>query len=137
MVQPDTRTGEAERIRERLARLDAERAELEQRLAELAGARLPVPEITRRRGQIANRSPTRDKIALFRSLFAGREDVYPRRWENAGKGKAGYAPVCTNEWQRGVCHKSCQSPQVLSPPLRRSSINSSPAAACALVCGEL
>ena len=105
MAQPDTRAGEAQRIRERLARLDTERAELEQRLAELAGARPPVPEIARHCGQIANRSPTRDKIALFRSLFAGREDVYPRRWENAGKGTAGYAPVCANEWQRGVCHK--------------------------------
>ena len=105
MAQPDTRAGEAERIRERLAQLDTERAELEQRLAELACARLPVPEIARRRGQIANRSPTRDKIALFRSLFAGREDVYPRRWENAGKGTAGYAPVCANEWRRGVCCK--------------------------------
>ena len=105
MAQPDTRAGEAERIRERLARLDAERAELEQRLAELAGARLPVPEIARRGGRITNRSPTRDKIALFRTLFGGREDVYPRRWENAGKGTAGYAPVCANEWQRGVCHK--------------------------------
>ena len=105
MAQPDTRAGEAERIRERLARLDAERAELEQRLAELACARLAVPELARHRGEIANRSPTRDKIALFRSLFAGREDVYPKRWENAGKGKAGYAPVCANEWQRGVCHK--------------------------------
>lgn len=38
MAQPDTRAGEAERIRERLARLDTERAELEQRLAELACA---------------------------------------------------------------------------------------------------
>lgn len=64
-----------------------------------------MPEIARHRGQITNRSPTRDKIALFRSLFAGREDVYPRRWENAGKGTAGYAPVCANEWQRGVHHK--------------------------------
>ena len=104
MAQPDTRAGEAERIRERLARLDTERAELEQRLAELACARLPVPEIARHRGQIANRSPTRDKIALFRSLFAGRENVYPRRWENAGKGTAGYAPVCANEWRRGAYH---------------------------------
>ena len=105
MAQSDTRAGEAERIRERLARLDAERAELEERLAELACTRLPAPEISGRGGQITNRSPTRDKIALFRSLFGGREDVYPRRWENARKGKAGYAPVCANEWQRGVCHK--------------------------------
>ena len=75
MAQPDTRAGEAERIRERLARLDAERAELEQRLAELACARLAVPEIARHRGEIANRSPTHDKIALFRSLFAGCSSV--------------------------------------------------------------
>ena len=31
--------------------------------------------------------------------------MYPKRWENAGKGKADYAPVCANEWQRGVCQK--------------------------------
>ena len=105
MEQSDTRAGEAARIRERLARLDAERAQLEQRLAELARAHLPAPEIAGRGGQITNRSPTRDKIALFRTLFGGREDVYPRRWENSGKGKAGYAPVCANEWKPGVCHK--------------------------------
>lgn len=45
------------------------------------------------------------KIALFRSLFRGREDVFPRRWENARSGKSGYAPVCRNEWVRGVCEK--------------------------------
>ena len=105
MVQPDTTRGEVERIRERLARLDAERVQLEERLAELAHARLPLPESAGRGGPITNRSPTRDKIALFRALFEGRPDVYPRRWENAGKGTSGYAPVCANEWQRGVCHK--------------------------------
>ena len=116
MAQSDTRAGEAERIRERLARLDAERAELEERLAELACTRLPAPEISGRGGQITNRSPTRDKIALFRSLFGGREDVYPRRWENARKGKAGYAPVCANEWQPGVCHKPRVALRGLSQP---------------------
>ena len=105
MEQSDTRAGEAARIRERLARLDAERAQLEQRLAELVLAHLPAPEIAGRGGQTTNRSPTRDKIDLFRTLFCGRADVYPRRWENAGKGKAGYAPVCANEWKPGVCHK--------------------------------
>ena len=105
MEQSDTRAGEAARIRERLARLDAERAQLKQRLAELARAHLPAPKIAGRGGQTTNRSPTRDKIALFRTLFGGRADVYPRRWENAGKGKAGYAPVCANEWKPGVCHK--------------------------------
>ena len=50
-------------------------------------------------------SPTPKKIALFRSLFRGREDVLPRRWENPKTGKAGYSPVCRNEWVRGVCGK--------------------------------
>ena len=50
-------------------------------------------------------STTADKIALFRRLFRGREDVFPRRWENPKTGKAGYAPACRNEWVRGVCGK--------------------------------
>jgi len=46
----------------------------------------------------------KDKIALFRRLFRGRDDVYPQRWESA-KGKSGYSPACGNEWKPGVCHK--------------------------------
>ena len=47
---------------------------------------------------------TGDKIALFRHLFRGRDDVYPQRWESA-KGTSGYAPSCGNEWKPGVCYK--------------------------------
>ena len=50
-------------------------------------------------------SPPEVKIALFRSLFRGRDDVYPRRFENRKTGKSGYSPVCGNEWVRGVCEK--------------------------------
>ena len=50
-------------------------------------------------------SPSQAKIALFRSLFRGREDVYPRRFESRKTGKAGYAPACANEWVRGICEK--------------------------------
>ena len=51
-------------------------------------------------------SPRRtEKIALFRSLFRGREDVYPRRFESRKTGKSGYAPACANEWVRGICEK--------------------------------
>jgi superfamily II DNA or RNA helicase/very-short-patch-repair endonuclease len=46
-----------------------------------------------------------EKIALFRSLFRGREDVYPRRFESRKTGKSGYAPACANEWVPGVCEK--------------------------------
>jgi hypothetical protein len=46
-----------------------------------------------------------DKVALFRSRFRGREDIFPRRWENAKTGKSGYSPACANEWVRGICEK--------------------------------
>ncbi len=51
------------------------------------------------------RSPSGEKIALFRSLFRGREDVYPRRYVNKKTGLPGYAPACGNEWVRGICEK--------------------------------
>lgn len=44
------------------------------------------------------------KIHLFRSLFRGREDVYPVRWEGKA-GKKGYSPACANEWKDGYCQK--------------------------------
>jgi len=45
------------------------------------------------------------KIQLFRSLFRGRDDVYPRRFQSRRTGRAGYAPACSNEWVRGICEK--------------------------------
>jgi len=45
-----------------------------------------------------------EKIRLFVSLFKGREDVYAKRWQNR-EGRAGYAPVCRNEWKSGLCRK--------------------------------
>src|SRR5579864_7552042 len=56
-------------------------------------------------GLVHQFSSSDEKIALFRSLFRGREDVYPRRFESRKTGKAGYAPACANEWVRGVCEK--------------------------------
>lgn len=47
---------------------------------------------------------TGSKLALFRSLFKGRIDTYPLRWESRG-GKSGYAPACANEWRPGICEK--------------------------------
>jgi len=45
-----------------------------------------------------------EKIALFRKLFKGREDVYSVRWESKN-GRSGYSPACDNEWLSGVCEK--------------------------------
>jgi hypothetical protein len=56
-------------------------------------------------GLVHQLSSSADKIALFRSLFRGREDVYPRRFESRKTGKSGYAPACANEWVRGICEK--------------------------------
>ena len=46
-----------------------------------------------------------EKVALFRSLFRGREDVFARRWFSASSGKSGYQPVCSNEWRTDLCDK--------------------------------
>src|SRR5690606_37376606 len=54
---------------------------------------------------IDHRSPAVEKVALFRSLFRGRNDVYPRRFESRRSGRSGYAPACGNEWVRGICEK--------------------------------
>ncbi len=54
---------------------------------------------------IHRHSSPEDKVALFRSLFRGRDDVYPRRFESRKTGKSGYAPACANEWVKGVCEK--------------------------------
>jgi superfamily II DNA or RNA helicase/very-short-patch-repair endonuclease len=56
-------------------------------------------------GPVTNQSPSPAKINLFRSLFRGREDVYPRRFESRKTGRAGYQPACANEWVRGLCDK--------------------------------
>jgi hypothetical protein len=56
-------------------------------------------------GFVDRTSSSEAKIALFRWLFRGRDDVYPRRFESRKTGRAGYAPACANEWVRGVCEK--------------------------------
>lgn len=45
------------------------------------------------------------KVRLFRTLFRGREDVFPRRWESRRTGKSGYSPACANEWDSLLCAK--------------------------------
>lgn len=50
----------------------------------------------------SNPLSTEQKIALFRSYFRGREDVYALRW--VGKeGKKGYSPACSHDWDCPLC----------------------------------
>lgn len=55
--------------------------------------------------QLTQKSSSCTKIALFRSLFRGREDLYPQRFESKKTGRSGYSPACSNEWIRGICEK--------------------------------
>ena len=56
----------------------------------------------RRRGDgcaaVDGSSPRPAKVALFGSLFVGRDDVYALRWENTRTGKAGWGPAVRGGW---------------------------------------
>ncbi|MGP3950916.1 TOTE conflict system archaeo-eukaryotic primase domain-containing protein [Streptomyces sp. 7N604] len=45
-------------------------------------------------------SGTEAKIALFRALFAGREDVYATRWVSAKSGRTGWSPAEDNPFAK-------------------------------------
>ena len=94
-----------------LQRLDARRAELAVEVAGLKQERATILLTQAAQGPIAlpgavdSLSSQETKVALFRRLFRGREDVYARRFESLKTGKKGYQPVCRNEWVSGICDK--------------------------------
>lgn len=96
---------------EDLARLDARRVELLTQISQLRREKIPIlqlqetPVSPAKLPSVTNQASPEAKIALFRSLFRGREDVYPRRFESLKTDRHGYAPVCRNEWVRGICEK--------------------------------
>jgi len=93
-----------------LARLDARRIELLERInklrsgGELASRNNASPFFTPA-NSVTGKSTQQEKISLFRSLFKGRDDVYPKRFESTRTGKTGYQPACRNEWVRPLCGK--------------------------------
>ena len=92
-----------------LADIDAERREHSRRLSELReelSAKIhPGGSVGEPTGGSASQRSNQEKITLFRSLFQGRPDVFPKFWQNQKKQTNGYAPACGNEWVRGVCEK--------------------------------
>ena len=86
--------GQIKAAERELAAIDAKRAKLQDRIKQLlslkqsiADEQLPFnrrPEIN-----LTNESDEKQKIAIFRSLFRGREDVFPRRFESKRTGKSG------------------------------------------------
>ena len=96
--QLDAALAECSRLREENARLEA-------RLRSLAPPTHPVDEAGDESCPIVTRdSSTEAKIALFRKVFRGREDLYARRWETKS-GRSGYSLACSNEWRRPRCRK--------------------------------
>lgn len=100
-----------QQIRTRLQALDAERLELEcalRLLEEEQGRNVSDKMLTTyspAKPTITASSSSDSKLALFRQLFSGRADVFPRRWDNNKTGRSGYSPACANEWAKGICDK--------------------------------
>jgi superfamily II DNA or RNA helicase len=90
-----------------LRELDRQRDAVERELEALERELSTLGSVTPRTAQSSTAEPKTpsEKVALFRSLFRGREDIYPALWTNAKTGRTGYAPTCANEWVRGVCEK--------------------------------
>lgn len=88
-------------LQKRIAELENENRELRRRLGMPPHPPVQVAPTT----EVHMHSSPAEKIRLFRSLFRGREDVFARRWYSTKTEKAGYAPVCANEWKHGICMK--------------------------------
>lgn len=94
----------------RLKDLERESAETRARIKALRAQLSPSPsdrlyQITPPPRAAVQEMTSADKVALFRQLFRGREDVFARLWVNPKKQTKGYALACANEWVRGVCEK--------------------------------
>ena len=59
---------------------------------------------------VSSASPTTDKLALFRLLFTGRDDVHAESYHDNKHDGIAYSPACTNFWKRGVCPKRDRKP---------------------------
>jgi len=92
---------ERTRLLERIKELETENAELRKRLGEPV---IPVSQDSKVRQNLS----LQEKIELFCSLFKGRDDVFARRWYSKASGKAGYQPVCPNEWTPLCDKRKCK-----------------------------
>ena len=88
-------------------RLREENARLRLRVGQTPDIRAPTPKQfltdNNKKAQaaatITATSPPELKVALFRSLFRGRDDVYATRWEGRS-GKTGYSPAGIRDWEQ-------------------------------------
>jgi len=100
-------------VEQQIARLRKEQDEAETKLSSLRARLAPDDNEIKQKLKHQAETPAsaatnltpNEKITLFLRLFNGREDVYPKLWQNQKTGKKGYSPACANEWVRGVCQK--------------------------------
>ena len=118
MVNADGEMDRLTALRSECERLRAENAHLRSLLelteAEPPSATIPSPPAAALTATPPNHpdtsapltsdSPVAAKIARFRTLFRGRDDVYAERWQSKA-GRSGYAPACAHEWDRALCGK--------------------------------
>lgn len=110
MKHQDLINQQIQALESELSTLDAKRKALQDRISLLKSSKQSIAEkqlpfYQRSESDVTNESTQGQKIAFFRSLFRGREDVYPRRFESKRTGKSGFQPVCRNEWIRPYCQK--------------------------------
>ena len=93
----ESRDEENQRLREENARL--------RRLLATHGISVPTPHEDARAVQTSlavqaesKEERARKRIALFRNLFRGREDIYAQRWENPDS-RFGYSPAALKDWK--------------------------------------
>ncbi len=100
----DRLRAENARLRSLLAPAEIEplRAPLRPTAAHALGTAPPRPSASA--VPVTSGSPVAAKLALFRTLFHGRDDVFALRWQSKG-GRAGYTPACAHEWDRALCGK--------------------------------
>ncbi|GAA1264729.1 DEAD/DEAH box helicase family protein [Streptomyces aureus] len=110
-IRLDMALEENAELREEITRLRSDNKQLRRRLGSDASAThttmRPIPEPTLPPPTGAGGLPHADasssaetKIALFRALFAGRDDVYAKRWVSAKSGRTGWSPAEDNPFAK-------------------------------------
>ena len=93
-------------LQKQLANLDRERGRLVKEIERLQNQLVQEDRVKPPILSSPKKSMTpQEKVALFKSIFIAREDVYAKPFEGNGTYKGGYTPVCVNEWVLGVCQK--------------------------------
>jgi len=94
-------------IEKRLGVLEKERTDLLSELKNLRAQKDENKSVVLLGSPVLMTTPesNEEKVELFLTLFSGRKDIYPKRWENQKTSRNGYSPVCENEWVKPICQK--------------------------------